>query len=196
MTTTATTGLFVAVVGPSGVGKDSLLNFAREQLADDPRFTFVRRIVTRSADAGLEDHDTVTHEAFEDVVQAKGYALHWDAHELRYGLPGDIHEDLNDGRVVIANISRKSIDDARARFPACRILSITAPRDVLAKRLLARGRETAADVEVRLSRNLVPVTGSDVTEIANAGTLADAGNHLVQTLRDFAHNGMMATKTS
>src|SRR3569833_150302 len=45
------------VVGPSGAGKDTLIGGAREALAGDDRFVFVRRIVTRAGNSA-EDHDS------------------------------------------------------------------------------------------------------------------------------------------
>lgn len=182
-------GVFAAVVGPSGAGKDSLISFARSELADDPRFVFVRRVVTRRSDAALEDHDSLPPEEFDRRAQAGGFALFWRAHDLSYGLPACIHQDLAKGRIVVANLSRKSIGEARAAFPECRILSVTAPVEVLRARLMARGRESAADVEARLKRPQVPLAGPDVTEIENAGALADAGGRFVEALLRLAGEG-------
>ena len=42
-------GIMIAVVGPSGAGKDSLLNLARTHYRNDPRIGFVRRVITRRA---------------------------------------------------------------------------------------------------------------------------------------------------
>ena len=39
--------MLVLVVGPSGAGKDTLLDAAKQALADNRRFHFVRRVVTR-----------------------------------------------------------------------------------------------------------------------------------------------------
>ena len=79
--------MLVLVVGPSGAGKDTLINAAREALAGDRRFAFPRRVVTRPAVAALEDHDSVTRAEFA-LQEANGaYALSWEAHGLHYGLP-------------------------------------------------------------------------------------------------------------
>ncbi len=176
-------GTFVGIVGPSGVGKDSLLAYAARRLGTDPRFVFVRRIVTRAASADLEDHDSLTPEAFAHAALAGRFALHWQAHGLGYALPGSLRDDLARGRVVIANISRGSIATARARFDDCRIVSVTAPRAVLAARLAGRGRETAEDVAARLARATPPITGEDVVTLDNGGALADAGEALVDLLK-------------
>ena len=81
--------MLVLVVGPSGAGKDTLLEAARQALADDPRFRFVRRVITRPADAGGEAHEAVTAEEFA----AREFALQWQAHGLSYGIPADAIED-------------------------------------------------------------------------------------------------------
>ena len=46
------TGRFIAVVGPSGVGKDSVM---QGMAARDPRIVLARRVITRPSDAGGED---------------------------------------------------------------------------------------------------------------------------------------------
>ena len=78
-------GNFVAVVGPSGVGKDSLIGFARDRLEASGRVVFVRRVVTRDADGGSEDHDSMNLEAFAEAEENGAFALNWNAHGLRYG---------------------------------------------------------------------------------------------------------------
>ena len=145
--------MLILIVGPSGAGKDTLLNGARDALADDGRFRFVRRVITRPGDMGQEAHESVTEQAFELRKQAGDFALTWRAHGLHYGIPADISMDLARGRVVIVNVSRAVVAEAAARFPVS-VIEISAPADVLALRLAARGREDAVDVARRLARSI------------------------------------------
>src|ERR1700722_14225051 len=137
--------MLVLVVGPSGAGKDTLLDAARWALTDDPRFRFVRRVIPPPADAGGEAHEPVTEAEFATC----DFALAWQAHGLHYGIPADIAADLDAGRVVVANVSRGVIAEAARWFPV-RVIEISAPPQVLAARLAARGRESASDVAARL----------------------------------------------
>ena len=161
--------MLVLVVGPSGAGKDTLMAGARARLAGDARFRFVRRDITRPPDAGGEDHHAVTHDEFAAYRAAGGYALAWEAHGLGYGIPADVAGDIAAGRVVIANVSRTLLPEAAARFPT-RVLEITAPPDVLARRLAARGRESTADIAARLARAIPLPGGLDVVRVLNAGS--------------------------
>ena len=173
--------MLVLVVGPSGAGKDSLLDGARRALAGDGRFRFVRRVITRPADAGGEAHEAVDDAEFDARLKAGGFALHWGAHGLRYGIPPDIADDIAAGRVVIANVSRGVIDAARATFPT-RVIVITAPLAVLARRLAARGRESAADIAERLSRAAPDPSGPDVDVVMNDATLDEGVARFVAAL--------------
>jgi phosphonate metabolism protein PhnN/1,5-bisphosphokinase (PRPP-forming) len=161
--------MLVLVVGPSGAGKDTLLDAARAALTDDPRFRFVRRVITRPTEAGGEAHEAVTDAEFT----TRAFALAWQAHGLRYGISDDIAIDLAQGRVVVANVSRGVIVQAAGRFPV-RVIEITAPPEVLAARLATRGRENAADVAARLART-VPLPDDVPTETVLNDATVEAG---------------------
>lgn len=178
------TGIFIAVVGPSGAGKDSLIDHARSALADDAGIDarFVRRVVTREADAGAEDHDTLSDDAFTRAEKSGAFALSWEAHGLRYGIPSTVDAEIAAGAVVIANLSRAAIPALRARYPRTLVVEVTAAPEVLAARLAGRGRESAADVMARLARSAGSTPVGDLT-IRNDASLKQAGDAFVRAIR-------------
>ena len=173
--------MLVLVVGPSGAGKDTLLALARQALADDPRFRFVRRIITRPADPGGEDHEAVSQQEFI----CRDLALSWHAHGLSYGIPADIANDLRRGTVVIASVSRSVIERAASLFPT-HVLQVTAPPAILARRLAQRGRESPADIATRLSRTVPLPPGIPIDTILNDRTPQEAAASLVARLHAIA----------
>jgi ribose 1,5-bisphosphokinase len=176
--------MLVLVVGPSGVGKDTLLDGAKAALADDPGVVFPRREITRPAEAGGEDHVPIDEGRFVAREEAGGYALAWRAHDLAYGVPKDIEAELSAGHTVVVNVSRQVLDMARARYGAVRVVSITADPELLAQRLIARGREDAQDIARRLARaQAVEVAGDDVVVVRNDGTPAEGVAQFVAAIR-------------
>jgi ribose 1,5-bisphosphokinase PhnN len=85
------------------------------------------------------------------------------------------------GRVVVANLSRAVLPRAGDRY-RLRVLLITAPFAVLAARLAARGRESAADIEARLAREVTLPPGLDVAPVMNDGTVEGGVARVVATL--------------
>lgn len=142
-------GRLVAIVGPSGSGKDTLM---AGLAAQDARVVLARRAITRPRDAGGEDHDALDPAAFAARAAQGDFLVHWHAHGLDYGIPRDVLVDVARGKVVLFNGSRAALAAARAAFPRLEVVMITAPPAVLAARLAARGREGAADIAQRLAR--------------------------------------------
>lgn len=168
--TARSAGCFVAVVGPSGAGKDTLLDAARLALGQDERFHFARRVITRAQMAGTEDHDTLDQAGFARAVDEGRFALHWQAHELRYGIPRDVNALIARGTTVIANVSRQALDDIRALYQPYSIVLINAAPDILATRLAARGRESREQIIARLARQVsLDAENDDIVTIDNSG---------------------------
>ena len=145
-------GSLVLVVGPSGAGKDSLIDIARTMLAHDDRFVFPTRMITRNADSGGERHVQITEAGFEQMRESGAFFLSWQAHGHCYGLPADIRNHLDQGRVVVANVSRRVIEEAKTKAPNVSVVYVTAPKDVIAGRLQRRNREDPDQIEARLAR--------------------------------------------
>lgn len=177
------------MVGPSGVGKDTLIGGARQALDGDKRFSFVRRFVTRPADIDLEDHVSLDRQAFAAAKRAGRFALTWQAHGLDYALPIGVDTDLALGRVVIANISRHAVPEAVAKYPLCRVIQVSAEISLRAARLSKRGRETHDQIVARLAREgaALPANVEPVV-IDNSSTLAIGVAAFVMALRRIAED--------
>ncbi len=179
----AVSGTLAVVVGPSGAGKDTLMNLAARHFAGRPDIHFVRRVITRDGEAGNEDHRSVSDADFDAMEKAGAFAVSWEAHGLKYGIPADVFAELARGNLVIANGSRSALHHFQAAFPRLKVINITASRDVLAERLMARGRESREDVLKRLERSSLTVQGSyDVADIDNSGTLEEAERAIISVL--------------
>jgi ribose 1,5-bisphosphokinase len=177
------TGLFVAVVGPSGAGKDTLIDFARDALCDRTDIRFVRRAITRPAGAGGEPHRALTQAQFARERALGRFALAWAAHGLQYGIAADTVADVAAGRCVVANLSRTAIGEAADVYAQLNVVHVTAPAAMIAHRLACRGREAAADIEARQARApaILP-RGVPVTEIVNDRCLAVTGPEFVAAI--------------
>jgi len=176
-------GTLFLVVGPSGAGKDSLIDGAKAALKTDSRYHFPQRYITRPADAGGEDHIPVSDAAFDTLGQRGELLLSWHAHNLRYGIPAQVGEQLSEGLNVIVNVSRTVVDEARRTLAPMVVLYVTVSEDVLAARLTARGRETQSDIAKRVARaREYQLTGEDVRMIDNGGILEDSISFFLQAI--------------
>ncbi len=165
------TGRLIGVVGPSGVGKDSLMQALASTVTG---FTLIRRVITRDGDAGGEDFEAVTEAEFETRRAAGEFCLHWQAHGLSYGIPKSVKNRVAKGEEVLVNLSRDVLTEISAIFPRVAVLNVTARPETLAARLADRGRETPEEIAARLARKRTLPEGLDILTIHNDGPLEDA----------------------
>ena len=125
------------------------------------------------------------------MADAGQFTVHWRAHGLSYGIPVNTLDAVKDGQIVITNGSRAVLDAFRSAYPAVTVVSLTASREALEKRLKARGRETEAEIMDRLARaDAHKVSGNDVITIDNSGPLeaaVDAFVTLIESLLNHRH---------
>ncbi|MFC6789836.1 phosphonate metabolism protein/1,5-bisphosphokinase (PRPP-forming) PhnN [Methylobacterium komagatae] len=142
---------FVLVVGPSGAGKDTLIRMARDSLAGEVGIVFAQRLVTRPPSAD-EDNAPIDADAFARAEAEGRFALSWRAHGLGYAVPKRLGRLARSGSVVVCNVSRRIVCEARSRFARTQVVEITAPPEVLAQRLAARARAEDGNLAARLAR--------------------------------------------
>lgn len=179
-------GAIVYVMGPSGAGKDSVLRFACERLDEKIPVAFAHRYITRPPSPDDENHVALTPWEFAMRKSRGLFAMHWDAHGLSYGIGIEIEAWRRAGLVVVVSGSRAHFDRELAAAPDVTPLLITCAPDVLAKRLLARGRETAEQIAGRLGRAPAPPLHPALVTIDNSGPLEQAGERLVALLGSLA----------
>ena len=184
MTARTPDGLLFAVVGPSGAGKDSVINMARATFERDARILFVRRVISRPADATAEDHEPVTEAEFAIREAAGAFCVVWRAHGLCYGIETSALNHVRSGGIAIVNGSRQALGGVLSCFPDVQVVEVSAAPEVIAARLRARGRETTAEVTRRLRRSADAYPGAaGAIRIDNSGDLAVAGRQLTTLIR-------------
>ncbi|MFZ1681384.1 MAG: phosphonate metabolism protein/1,5-bisphosphokinase (PRPP-forming) PhnN [Rhizobiaceae bacterium] len=181
----ATPGRLFVLVGPSGSGKDSLIAWLKAAMPDRHPLRFVRRTITRPADAGGEDHQAMSPDDFEIARESGRFCLTWQAHGLSYGIPADLRDHVGNGGVALMNGSRHALDELFAAFPDASVLSIHVEPAELARRLAGRGREDAEAIAARLRRQDGGLGGWPVhAVIDNSGPLHVAGQRLASLVAD------------
>ncbi len=141
----------IYLMGPSGAGKDSLLERLRAETRAGP--LVAHRYITRPANAGCENHIALSEQEFLRR-RAKGlFALDWQAHEHYYAFGIEVDLWLLQGIDVVVNGSRAHLPQAMQRYGAQLLpVCLQVSPGVLRQRLERRGRETAAQIEQRLVR--------------------------------------------
>ena len=164
------------VVGPSGAGKDSILNAAKPHLIEELGVVFAHRYITRPADAGGENHVALSYEDFQSRKRRGLFCLDWESHGLCYGLGIEVRDWLDEGIDVVMNGSRAYLPEASERFSDALIpVSISVDGSILRERLIQRGRESAEEVEKRVARaTTFKVEHPRLLTIENNGRLEDA----------------------
>jgi len=181
----AARGRLIYLMGPSGSGKDSVIDHARPAL-DVLGVAVARRVITRSAEAVGEEAHSVSCQQFAMLRDNGAFALNWQANGLSYGIPVEIDAWLAAGRSVLINGSRGHLQQAREQYPDLLPILLTVSEDVLRERLVKRGREGQEEIGRRLGRNrqLAGELGADVRLLDNSASLDQAVQHLLSILAE------------
>ena len=177
--TSDTTGKWIFICGPSGVGKHSVIAWSIQALAGQSSIVFAPRLVTRTAQPGSSDEAVGEHD-FLSLRQSGGLCWHWQAHGFHYGISQHYASVVSAGGTVVINGSRSHVDGL-AVSPSIKRVEITASSEKIAARLAQRGRDAPEAILQRLKRNVElgqpDAPKADIT-IHNDADLAAAGTQL------------------
>ncbi len=182
-------GQLVYVMGPSGSGKDSLLQLAASRAGSQLRL--MKRYITRSAESEGEDAFSLSPDAF-DAMQARGeFAMSWRANGLAYGIPIELDKLLAQGHTVLVNGSRAYCEVAVQRYKSVLVVLVQVDPPLLLQRLLQRGRESRQEITQRLARNTaldlafmdrLREQGTRLVVLDNSGDLDSAVTQFLHTI--------------
>ncbi|HXX61375.1 MAG TPA: guanylate kinase [Candidatus Sulfotelmatobacter sp.] len=157
--------MLIIISGPSGVGKDTII----EALRRSPGGRAYHYVVTcttrerRHGEVDGVDYRFLSPVAFERL-RVGGELLEWaEVHGHLYGTPrGPVREALAAGRDVILKIDVQGAATVKARVPEALLIFLVPPSlEALFQRLRARATETADELELRQRNAAIELAQQD-----------------------------------
>jgi ribose 1,5-bisphosphokinase len=171
------------VIGASGAGKDTLMNYAREKINGQKPVVFAHRYITREPGNSNENHVYLSPEEFKLRAGNGCFALHWESHDKHYGIGTEIDCWLDKGFNVMVNGSRQYLPIAQQLYPEMVVVLIEASPEVIGRRLADRARESAEEIAKRIKRTQeINCDLASCIRIQNDGSVEDAGDELVNII--------------
>lgn len=166
----------IYIMGPSGCGKDALMDEARRIIPPEKAVVFAHRYITRTPNAGGENHVALSRAEFQLRLSRGLFSLSWESHGFSYGIGREIDHWMDRGLTVVVNGSREALPRALQAYPNILPILVTVPDEILRERLGARGRESVDEMERRLVRARMRVAEvPGLVRFDNAGSLAEGG---------------------
>lgn len=115
-------------------------------------------------------------------VAAEGdFSVTWEAHGLYYGILKSVLEHVESGGVTIANGSRIALQKTGHVYAKLIVINLIVEKKILTTRFLARGRENAQQIALRLARAEEDSCAVfDAFHVDNSGQIEHAGNTILQ----------------
>lgn len=174
------------LMGPSGSGKDSIIQGVRQRMGDGALLV-AHRYITRHWKAGGENHVELNEQEFEHRVRSGLLCLHWQANGCRYGVGAEVTHWLDRGFAVLVNGSREHLDEAIRCFGDRLVpVLVTVESAMLHQRLQDRGRESEQEIIARVERSARlqcrMESGEGVVVLPNDGSLEHAVERMVSLI--------------
>ena len=144
----------VIISGPSGVGKDTIIDALKRREPAHPR-RYVITVTTRDRRENETDgvhYHFYSVDDYQRLVASEGLLEASLVHDHWYGTPRDqVQSAIRSGRDAILKIDVQGADKVRARIPEALLIFVVPPSiEELERRLRERRTETREQAELRL----------------------------------------------
>ncbi len=155
--------LLVVISGPSGAGKDSVLERLRER--GIPAHFTVTATTRPQREVKSEDHrflSFLSEEEFQSLLEEDGLLEHAEVYGYHYGVPkAPLRQALANGKDVLVRVDTQGAATIKKLLPDAVLIFLTPSSptasppaasliDELETRLVARGQDDAATIKRRL----------------------------------------------
>jgi len=179
------------IIGGSGAGKDSLIDYAKKHISENAPIEFVRRYITRPSNAGGENHLALTEEEFLQYKDNDHFVMDWFSHNMHYGIGTEINCWLSKNISVVMNGSRAYLSEAASKFPDIVPVLISVDPLILSERLFSRGRESYEEIQKRINQAVKlesSVAHANLITVENNTSLEEAGEELLNIITNRLSN--------
>lgn len=145
-------GLLILFSGPSGVGKDTVLDVVLNKNKDLQKSISLTTRDIRENETDGKDYYFISSEDFEKMI-ADGEVLEYAQYGSNlYGTPkGPVDKWLSEGKIVVLKIEVQGAENIKKLYPnSVGIFLLPPSMEVLESRLRSRGTEDEDDVKKRL----------------------------------------------
>lgn len=179
-------GMLVLFSGPSGVGKDTVLDIILDKDERLQRSVSLTTREKRSGETDGKDYYFVTKDKFLEMVDG-GQVLEYAQYgENIYGTPkAPVDRWLDEGKTVILKIEVKGAQKIRELYPdAVSIFLLPPSMQVLEERIRMRGTEDENDISRRLkiAKNEI-LRSADYDFVVVNDNIEEASNNVLGIIR-------------
>lgn len=185
--------MFFLILGPSGVGKGTIIQHLKKKWESDPNFVFPITATTRHPrpqEQNGKDYWFMSKEAFEEGIQNNEFLEHAIVHKTDYyGLPKkEVLPALEQNKIVIRELDIQGLWSLQKVIPPEQIFSIfilPPSLEVLRQRILSRSQLSEEEVERRLQtakQELSHANESDAQVISEQGGIEKAVEETVKII--------------
>jgi guanylate kinase len=152
----STRPLLIVLSGPSGVGKDAVLN---ELKKCHPNIHYATTTTTRPKRPGEvegDDYNFVDERRFLSMIKDDQFLEHAEVYGRRYGVPrAALQNALNNGQNAIVKVDIQGAETIRSKKPDSILIFLAAPDPIeLERRLRDRKMDSPKQLKIRVKTAL------------------------------------------